>query len=274
MKQIITLVCCVILLNSCGALYTPSQQPTTFLEKEDGTALSGNIGHNGSTAIIGVSATKAIKKNLSLNANGHLGLIPYYYAPGNPFTNSKKSNSLNVNLGWNTRKITNYPIQLWLGTQYGNATDANYLSFYSPNIITKDVQAGSVDSILFEKSIVSYLGTRIGASVVVYSTYENDAEKKKSRKRNFDITHTASLSPTKFNIKNYDTIKSQTNVFVGSSTAIRYYTNKWMLSYNQEINLGGKNLFDDLHDRKVSKKYEMQNFPLIVPYLSFTYFLK
>ncbi len=274
MKQILFFAFISILATSCASLYTPSQEPITFLEKQDGIALTGGLSHNGSTAIVAAGATKAIQKNVSLNVNGHLGLLPKYYAPGNPFANSKKNNSINVNLGWNSRGLTVYPIQFWLGLQLGNATDSYDLNRYFYTKLTNDLQYGSTDSILFEKAVTTYAGTRLGITFCIISNYGNEFERKQKKKVKFDIINSAHLSPTKFKFKNSDSFATQTNFFVGNNLGMRVYSKNWMVSGNMNFITGGKNIIDDLGNRPSIPTSEMRRFAQVFPSITFTYLLK
>jgi hypothetical protein len=274
MKQILIAAIAVIGFSSCASLYNTPTVPTPFLEQKDGLAVQGGIGSNIATNFASFGITKAVSKDVSLNINGSIGLRGNYETEGNPYTAAKKMNSLAVNYGWNTRRVTNFPIQFWVGLQSGTAGDS-YLVAPWETLKTKDVvsfkdTAGNIIK-SFESANGSFVGGRIGLTHVLLSNYDNDMVKKASKKVKFDIIGSLNYTPIVFTYKNTANNLKENNALLGYNTAIRVYQNNWILTFNLDNNATAKRLRDEIANISNPRPL-FSAVPTTIPTLSYTMF--
>jgi hypothetical protein len=271
MKQVILFAAIAVLGCSCASLYTTPASPTVFLEQKDGAAVQAGIGTNLATNFVSASVTKAVTSEVCLNASATLGLMGNYLAAGNPYVGSKKLAAFAFNAGWNTRRVTVYPIQLWFGINGGASGDSyNLVSF--ENSFTRDVTINQTDTFFrMQKVTGTYFGTRLALNHILLSNYENDFKLRARKKVRFDIVGTASINTVRYNYSNSDSIKTARNVLVGYATTIRVYKDAWILGLHLDNFVSAKNVTDDL----VGNKNPMPLFdqvPLSIPTLSYTFF--
>jgi hypothetical protein len=275
-KQILIACITLTIFNSCASLYNTTTAPTPFLEQKDGVALQGGIGTNVSTNFASASITKAISKDVCLNLNGSIGFMGNYQSPNNPYKGSKKMNSLAVNYGWNTRRITKYPIQIWVGLQSGVGNDSYFLPYWLDSK-TKDVTVLTTDTAgnpitKFEKAQGSFIGGRIGLTHVLLSNYENDEAKKNSKRTKFDIIGTLNYNPIKYTYKNTANNLIENNALIGYNAAIRVYQNRWILTLNLDNNASAKYLKDQITNTKNPRPI-FDAIPMSIPTISYTMLL-
>jgi hypothetical protein len=271
MKQIILFAAIAVFGSSCASLYAPPVTPTPFLEKSEGTALQLGVGTNLATNFVAASVTKATSTNLSVNVSGQLGVMGNYATKGNSFSNSKKMNQLAVNFGYNTRKLTVYPIQLWAGIHTGTSADSYYLAWYE-NASTKDVHQSTLDTFgRFEYAKGSYIGTRFGLSHMINSNYDNDPRIKARKKIKLDLVGTLSFTSVRYNYKNGINLTGN-NHLLGYNTNFRVYTNKWILGLNLDNNISVKQLVDEVAGNK-NPTATMFQYPNCIPSIYYTMYL-
>jgi hypothetical protein len=279
----VLILCGCALISSCASLYTPIQEPVDFLDHIDGTAISGGIVSNNAITSIQAGATKTNKKDISFNGSASLGVFGTSFVPNNPYNNSKSQSNIAVNLGWNTRRYTHYPIQLWAGLQVGRSSDAFHLAFFESPYgsdtlwqVYDDNDPLTYDSVKFERLRGGYFSQRLGASIVYLSNYENDSSIKRSKKNSFDIIGHHSLIPIRYNytLQNPD-IPNSYNTFLGWNAHLRYANKRRMWSFHTNTLINGKNLIDGLSKKNsTNPKPEFKHYVMINPSIGFTLFLK
>jgi hypothetical protein len=272
MKKIILLAIIAIYASSCASLYTTPAAPTVFLEQRDGIAIQTGIGTNLATNFASVSATKAVTSEVCLNASGSYGFMGNYFVDQNPYKSSKKLGAYAINAGWNTRKVTIYPMQLWIGINGGSSSDSYSLAYWEKNT-SKDVTINPLDSFYrLEKLSGSYFSTRIALNHVIISNYENDIKIRERKKVKFDIIGTASYNNIRYNYANGDSIKSARNSILGYATSIRVYKKNWILGLHLDNIVSAKGLFDELLNKNL-KSAEFTQIPFSIPSISYTFFI-
>jgi hypothetical protein len=271
MQQIILFTAIAVLGSSCASIYAPPAPPTPFLEKSEGAALQISAGTNLATNFLAASVTKATSTNVCINISGELGVMGNYVAKGNSFSNSKKMNQLAVNFGYNTRKLTVYPIQLWAGIHAGKSGDS-YFILPLEDATTKDVNNSTIDTLgRFEYAKGNYIGTRFGLSHMINSNYNNDPEIKARKKIKLDLIGTLSLTSIGYHYKN-GINPTGNNHLLGYNTNFRVYTNKWILGINLDNNVSVKQLVDDVAGNK-NPTAAMFQYPNCVPSIYYTIYL-
>jgi hypothetical protein len=180
-------------------------------------------------------------------------------------------NQLAVNFGYNTRKLTVYPIQLWAGIHAGKSGDSYFISPLE-DATTKDVNNSTIDTLgRFEYAKGNYIGTRFGLSHMINSNYNNDPDIKARKKIKLDLIGTLSLTSIGYHYTN-GINPTGNNHLLGYNTNFRVYTNKWILGINLDNNVSVKQLVDDVAGNK-NPTAAMFQYPNCVPSIYYTIYL-
>jgi hypothetical protein len=257
------------LFSNCASLYTTPQAPTPFLQKRDGTAVQAAVGTNAAANFVSLGATKSISETVCINGSGTMSFSGNDLVRGNPYSGAKKVNQLAFNIGYNTKNITGYQMQIWAGMHAGKAGDS-YPQRLSILSYTKDVQNSTVDSGLkFQKVMGNYVGTRLGITTLILSNYDGNFTKRARKKLVFDIVGTATYTPITFRTSNSTTVPTLKSTLLGYNTAIRCYKKNWILTLNLDNSLSGYSLKNEIFGVKNPSK-ELEEIPLVIPTLSYT----
>ncbi len=268
-----SLIVCALLASSCASIYNPPSTPTPFLEKTDGIAVQASACTNLATNYINAGFTQAVTTNTSVNISGGLGLMGNYKTAGNPFSGSKKFNQLAVNVGFNTRKITRYPIQVWAGLHFGSSSDSYSLVPWDTFGFTGVTKPSTLDATRnFEHIYGNYIGTRFAISNVILTNYDANPKLKMKRKVKFDVVGTATFSPLQFKFKDGITNKEGKNALIGYNANARIYNEKRIFSLHLDFNGSLQQLFNETGSI-VNPVKTMDLIPVVYPSISYTFFL-
>ncbi len=272
-KQIIIFISAATLLASCASLYNTPVAPTPYVEKEDGIALSGGLGTNISGNFIAVGATKAMTKDICINASTSFNFMGNYITEGNPYKNSKKQSNLALNIGYNTRSITVYPVQLWFGMQFGNSADSYLLARYEKSM-SKNNTINPLDSFTrFESTKGSFIATRLGLTMPLFNNYGGEIKRKLNKKYLIECIGTANFTPISYTVKEPLFTNKYSTVLLGYNVMLRYKKNRRILALNLDNNASIYGLTNEIM-RNNTPKPEMAYVPYIIPSLSYTYLFK